>query len=410
MDIHDVKKEMRSRAILFSLIAGTALNVLNSDYYSPVFFRNGSFPVLGLEKILATFLVLFILFLYFQRFFTVIYLALLNIKNAFFMVDRQNKVIFVSNKLVEQLNKNETTLRKYSYCDLIGIETTDLIAKFGFSWDERNEFLAKFDRHGEIDGQNQILGRRVNGKRYGYISSSNLGLVPDPAFPAQGMFIPKNDLSEKEITAVMMLAKAAESKDKCTGDHILRLRSYSKAMGIRLGFSEDDLEILDFGSILHDVGKIAIEDKVLNKPGKLNPEEWEAMKTHALKGGEIIRYGTDPFFSKVAVIPEQHHENFDGTGYPRGLKGEEISLFAKIVAIVDTFDALESVRPYKQGFPMEIIYAEMERTRGKKFDPAVLDMFYEVLMQERIVWKEFLTTSSSKSFVAKATTQDFIKT
>lgn len=410
MDIHDVKKEMRSRAILFSLVAGTALNVLNSDYYSPVFFRNGSFPVLGLEKILATFLVLFILFLYFQRFFTAIHLALLNIKNAFFMVNRQNKVVFVSNKLVEQLNENETTLRKYSYCDLIGIETTDLIAKFGFSWDERNEFLAKFDMHGEIDGQNQILGRRVNGKRYGYISSSNLVLVPDPAFPAQGMFIPKNDLSQKEITAVMMLAKAAESKDKCTGDHILRLRSYSKAMGIRLGFSEDDLEILDFGSILHDVGKIAIEDKVLNKPGNLNPEEWEVMKTHALKGGEIIRYGNDPFFSKVAVIPEQHHENFDGTGYPRGLKGEEISRFAKIVAIVDTFDALESVRPYKQGFPMEIIYGEMERARDKKFDPIVLDIFYEVLMQERILWKEFLTNSPSKSFVAKATTQDLVKT
>lgn len=400
MDIQEVKQEMMERSIVFALFAGAVLNAINNSHYFAIFFRSGSFPVPGLVKILATFLVLLVLVQHAQSIFTAIYLALLNIKNAFFMVNRHNKVVFVSNKLVEELNKNELPLRKYSYCDLIGIETPDLIAKFGFSVEERNKLLDKFAFHGEIDGQNQILGKLLNGKRYGLIASSNLALAPDPAFPAQGMFIPKNDLIQKEITAVMMLAKSAESKDKCTGDHILRLRVYSKAVGTKLGLSEDDLEILDFGSILHDVGKIGIEDKILNKPGKLNPEEWDVMKTHALKGGDILRYGNDPFFSKISLIAEQHHENFDGTGYPKGLKGDEISILARIVAIADTFDALESVRPYKQGFPMETIHEEMERARGKKFDPAVLDVFYEVLMQERVIWKEFLAPSFPKGFVA----------
>lgn len=405
MDIHDIKIEMRNRSLLFSLVAGIVLNAINNSHYFAAFFRNGSFPVVGGLKILATFLVLLLLAQYSQSFFTAIYLALLNIKNAFFMVNRHNKVVFVSNKLVEELNKNVSAPRKYGYCDLIGIKTDELIAKFGFSWKERNRLLEKFALHGEIDGQNQVLGKRVNGNRYGFVGSSNLALASDPAFPAQGMFIPKNDLSQKEITAVMMLAKAAEGKDKCTGDHILRLRSYSKAMGIRLGLSEDDLEILDLGSILHDVGKIVIEDKILNKPEKLNPAEWEVMKTHALKGGEIIRNGNDSFFSKVAVVSEQHHENFDGAGYPNGLKGNEISMLARIVAVADTFDALESIRPYKQGFPMETIYEEMEQLRGKKFDPAVLDVFYEVLIQERMAWNEFLTASPAISIAAKTTTR-----
>ena len=188
----------------------------------------------------------------------------------------------------------------------------------------------------------------------------------------------------------MMLAKAAEDKDKNTGEHIMRMRHCSLAVGQTLGLSEDDLEILDFGSILHDVGKIAIADEILNKPGEFNPHEWEIMKTHASKGGEILRNGNDPFFAKVALIPDQHHENYDGTGYPKGLKGEEIDLLARIVAVADTFDALSNKRPYKRKFSMEEIFKKMEAQRDKKFDPFILDSFYECLIKNEIPWRDFL--------------------
>lgn len=393
MNLNDVKKEMGKRSLLTAVIVGTILNLINNSDNFTMVFESDRLPWWGLGKVFATYMIPFIVAFYSQRYFMSIYLALINVKNAFYMANGKGKVVFVSNKLVDELNKNNEGQSGYrfNYCNLLGVSIKNLYSKFGFDEYETEELLKNFKENGEVDGHNQIIGKLVNGKRYGLVASQNLALVQDPCFPAQGMFIPKDDLSQMELGAVMMLAKAAESKDENTGKHIMRMRKGCRALGQKMGLSEDDLEILDLGSILHDVGKIGIEDKILNKPGKLTPDEWEIMKTHTSKGGEILRNGNDAFFDKVAVIPEQHHENFDGTGYPKGLKGDAIDLLAGIVAVVDTFDALASKRPYKEKFSKEEIFQEMESQRNKKFDPTILDAFYETLKAEKNQEADFLS-------------------
>lgn len=367
--------------MLTGAVVGTILNLINNQDIFRVVFESAPLPWWELGKVFLTYLVPFAVAYSSQYHFMGINLALNNIKNAFYLADRKGKIVFVSNKLVDELNKNNdaSSGHRFNRRDLLGVSIKKLYAWFGFDENETEAILKKFQEDGEIDGHNQIIGKLVNGKRYGLIASQNLALAPDPCFPAQGMFIPKNDLSHMELAAVMMLAKAAESKDQDTGSHIMRMRKGCRAVGLAMGLSEDEMEILDFGSILHDAGKIGIEDKILNKPESLTPDEWEIMKTHALTGGEILRSGNDAFFTKVAVIPEQHHENYDGTGYPKGLKGDQIDLLARIVAVVDTFDALSNKRHYKDALPKDEVIMEMEKQRGRKLDPFILDAFFETL-------------------------------
>lgn len=390
MNLNDVKKEMGKRSLLIAVIVGTILNLINNSDNFTMVFESDRLPWWGLGKVFATYMIPFIVAFYSQRYFMGIHLALSNVKNAFYMADGKGKVVFVSNKLVDELNNNNEGQSGYrfKYCNLLGVSLKDLYSKFGFDENETKELLKNFKKNGEVDGHHQIIGKLVNGKRYGLVASQNLALVQDPCFPAQGMFIPKDDLSQMELGAVMMLAKAAESKDENTGKHIMRMRKGCRALGQKMGLSEDDLEILDMGSILHDVGKIGIADQILNKPGKLDPDEWEIMKTHSSKGGKILRNGNDPFFAAVAAIPEQHHENYNGSGYPKGLRGDKINLLARIVAVVDTFDALASKRPYKEKFTNAEIFHEMEAQRGKKFDPEILDTFFKCLEHKKCLLKD----------------------
>lgn len=392
MNYAEVKKEITIKAMVVAAIIGTILNLTLNNLYLPMLLGSMPFSWLGFGKILIPYVVPFVVALYTQRSLIPIYLALLNLENPFYIINNKNQIKFISNKLIDELNANHarTEAKRYSYCNIVGMNIEDLSALFGFFDYERKELMENFSKYGEVDGPHQIIGKRVNGKRYGYICSSNQALDPICSMPSQGMFLRKDDLTQKDRSMVMMLAKAAENKDKNTGEHIMRMRHCSLAVGQTLGLSEDDLEILDFGSILHDVGKIAIADEILNKPGEFNPHEWEIMKTHASKGGEILRNGNDPFFAKVAVIPEQHHENYDGTGYPKGLKGEEIDLLAKIVAVADTFDALSTKRPYKEKFSREEVFKKMEAQRNKKFDPFILDAFYKCLIVNKIPWRDFL--------------------
>ncbi|MFQ5444190.1 MAG: HD-GYP domain-containing protein [Nitrospinales bacterium] len=392
MELKDVTKLTLKRALITSAMVGTILNILTNSHYFPMFLDFSRFSWIGLGKILGTYTVPFVVGLYSQKFFIPSYMALLNIKNAFYLLDKNKRVIFVSRKLVEELNEvlqNEGE-KKLTYQDIIGMKIEDLISKFGFHEPEREEILKRFKQFGELNSHNQVLGKMVNGRRYGKICSANPAISSDPDTPSQGMLIRKDDLNLKDRAVAMMLAKAAESKDGYTGKHILRMRKRSCAIGIKLGLSEEDLDILDLGSILHDVGKIGVEDKVLTKLGTLDSEEWKSMKTHPAKGGAILRIGKDPYFNKVALIPEQHHENFDGTGYPAGLQGDEINLLSRIVSVVDNFDALYSERPYKEPFLMEEVFKIMQKERGKKLDPKILDAFFEVLVEEKTKWSEFL--------------------
>jgi len=172
-------------------------------------------------------------------------------------------------------------------------------------------------------------------------------------------------LSEYETLEV--LSKAAEYKDPETASHIARVAHYSKLLGRASGLSKEEQEILYYASPLHDIGKIGIIDDILLKPGKLTAEEFDEMKTHTIKGGDILKDKTNPFLVAGKTIALTHHEKYNGKGYPNGLKGEEIPLYGRIVAVADVFDALTSVRPYKEAWSFEKALNLLIDERGQQF-------------------------------------------
>ncbi len=187
----------------------------------------------------------------------------------------------------------------------------------------------------------------------------------------------KHDRTQREIIA--LLGGTVESRSKETGAHIQRVAGYSRMLAIKLGLSVEEVDIIKMASPLHDIGKIAIPDAVLNKPGKLSAEEWALMQTHAEEGHKLLSQQDSDVFNAAAVIAKEHHEKWDGSGYPAGLKGEAIHIYGRITALADVVDALSSDRCYKKAWPMEQVLELVKAERGKHFDPQVVDAFLENL-------------------------------
>ncbi len=196
------------------------------------------------------------------------------------------------------------------------------------------------------------------------------------------------EIAATRDVAVFALAKLAESRDPETGEHLERLRSYSQILGEELRakgpyhdkIDEHFLEDLYRSSPLHDIGKVGIPDSILRKPGRLTPAEFEVMKQHTTIGAEALEQamhltGSGGFLRMAVDIARDHHERFDGTGYPSGLKGLAIPLPARIVALADVYDALTSVRVYKEAYPPEQARSLILEQEGKHFDPAVVEAF-----------------------------------
>lgn len=180
-------------------------------------------------------------------------------------------------------------------------------------------------------------------------------------------------LKKAHLDSVKVLVEAIEAKDSYTRGHSDRVRRMSVGIGLRLGFSKMKLENLEYGSLLHDIGKIGIRDNVLQKKGALNSSEYQCIQQHPLIGAKILA-GIEFFKDKIPMI-RNHHENFDGSGYPDRLKGEEIPLGARIIAVSDVFDAMTSLRPHRKAMHPEEALIEMERGMGKQFDPHLMDIF-----------------------------------
>ncbi len=179
--------------------------------------------------------------------------------------------------------------------------------------------------------------------------------------------------TQKEI--LFTLGEIVETRSKETGNHVKRVAEYSKQLAIMYGLSEEESELLRLASPMHDVGKVGIPDGILNKPGKLTPEEFEVMKSHASIGYTMLKHSQQKIISSGAIIALQHHERVDGTGYPQGLKGEDIHIFARVTALADVFDALGSERVYKQAWPLERILDYIQEQRGRQFDERLVDLF-----------------------------------
>ncbi len=186
------------------------------------------------------------------------------------------------------------------------------------------------------------------------------------------------NLEAFSLDSIYRLTRAAEYKDEDTGAHIKRMSHYSAAVARQMGLSEDVIRRILYAAPMHDVGKLGIPDRILLKPGKLDRDEWEIMKQHTTFGGKILEGAKAGYLRLGEVVALTHHEKWDGSGYPRGLKGKEIPGVGRIVAIADVFDALTSKRPYKEPFSLEKSFAIIEEGRGNHFDPAVVDAFLAI--------------------------------
>lgn len=183
--------------------------------------------------------------------------------------------------------------------------------------------------------------------------------------------------TQKEV--VFTMGAIGESRSKETGNHVKRVAEYSKLLALYYGLDEKEAEMLKQASPMHDIGKVAIPDAVLNKPGRFDEAEREIMNTHAALGYEMLKHSNRPLLKTAAIVANEHHEKWDGSGYPNGLSGENIHIYGRITALADVFDALGSDRVYKQAWDDEKIFNLFKEERAKHFDPKLVDIFFEHL-------------------------------
>ena len=203
------------------------------------------------------------------------------------------------------------------------------------------------------------------------------------------------ELAESQKAAIHMLGEAGHYNDEDTGVHIWRMAAYSDAIARKAGWHVKKARQLQFAAPMHDTGKIGIPDAILKKPGKLTSEEWVTMRSHTEIGYGILAKSDTPLFKMAADIALYHHEKWDGSGYPKGLSGEKIPECARIVAIADVFDALTMERPYKTAWSVDEAFSEIERCRGKHFDPNLTDCFLDI-KDEILTIKDRWDTAEAK--------------
>jgi putative two-component system response regulator len=225
--------------------------------------------------------------------------------------------------------------------------------------------------YGEVQGQKELLEERVRERTA--------------------------DLQESYLETIFTMTRAAEYKDEDTGAHVQRISYYTRDLARKLGMDEEFVDRIFFASPMHDIGKIGIQDRILLKPGGFTPEEWAIMKGHPLMGWKILGNSRSPYLMMGAEIALNHHERWDGGGYPNGKRGEAIPLSARIMNICDVYDALRSKRPYKAAFDhgkaVEIMTRGDGRTEPGHFDPVLLHLFAE---EHELFERVFLAWSGSK--------------
>jgi hypothetical protein len=197
------------------------------------------------------------------------------------------------------------------------------------------------------------------------------------------------ELKKAQEEIVMRLSIAAEFRDSTTYNHLVRMSLYSYLIAKEMGFDEEWCEKLKLAAPMHDIGKLGIKDMILLKPAKLTDEEFEEMKKHTIYGYEILKDSTIDILKMASNVALCHHEKYDGTGYPRGLKGEEIPIEARIVAVADVFDALTSRRPYKEPYEIGRAVEIIEKDSGKHFDPKVVQAFKKALPEIIKILKKY---------------------
>ncbi|GGA07892.1 transcriptional regulator [Paenibacillus marchantiophytorum] len=197
------------------------------------------------------------------------------------------------------------------------------------------------------------------------------------------------ELESTQQEIIYTMGEITETRSKETGHHVKRVAEYSHLLAIKYGLPAQEAEVIRLASPMHDVGKVGIPDAILNKPGALTKEEFDIMKTHSNLGYEMLKHSNKQVLNAAAIIAGQHHERYDGTGYPLGLKGEQIHLYGRITALADVFDALCSDRVYKKAWELDRVLDLLKTERGKHFDPDIVDIFLTNLDQFLVIKEQY---------------------
>lgn len=193
------------------------------------------------------------------------------------------------------------------------------------------------------------------------------------------LIVAQDEIANTQRDVVYTMGAIGESRSRETGNHVKRVAEYSKVLALHYGLEPEKAELLKIASPMHDIGKVAIPDAILNKPGKFTEEEWEIMKTHSSLGYEMLKGSQREILQAAAIVAKTHHEQWDGNGYPESLKGEAIHIYGRITAVADVFDALGSDRCYKKAWEDEKIFELIKNGSGKHFDPTLVDIFFKHL-------------------------------
>jgi PAS domain S-box-containing protein len=291
-------------------------------------------------------------------------------KNVNFTKIDLNGIITDTSELFCRISgyKKEELIGKH-YCFLripyVSAEASKLLTKL-----EKNKYLKQEVKHIRKDGSFYWLKEEYSPK---YNKKGNL----------IGYRVIKQDIThakdieqvQKEI--IFNMGSIGESRSKETGNHVKRVAEYSKILAVKYGLCEAEAEMLRQASPMHDIGKVAIPDSILNKKGALSEQEKQIMQTHAQKGYDMLRVSDRPLLKAASIVALEHHEKWDGTGYPYNKKGNQIHIYGRITAVADVFDALGSDRCYKKAWEDERIFKLFKEERGKHFDPKLVDIFFE---------------------------------
>ncbi|MCF7890407.1 PAS domain S-box protein [Candidatus Bipolaricaulota bacterium] len=280
-----------------------------------------------------------------------------------------------------EVNKTACEMTGYSKEELLDMGITDLHPSQA-SEDAREAFEKLLDE-GEM--RTELSYTRKDGtKRHFLVNSVR---ISEDRYLGFTLDITERKKAEKKLEQTTLetlqaLNRTIEAKDEYTGGHIDRVQRLSVKAGRKLGLSEEKLEQLRYASILHDIGKIGVPDSILGKPGELNEREWEEMEKHPEVGERIVSQVDR--LKRAAKIIGQHQERYDGTGYPKGLQGDEITLEAQIVAVADAWDAMRTDRPYREALPREEAMRELKENAGTQFDPEIVEVMLELIEEGEI--------------------------
>ncbi|ULL14619.1 HD domain-containing protein [Paenibacillus sp. H1-7] len=238
-----------------------------------------------------------------------------------------------------------------------------------------------YNTDGDIMGAYQAINKLTAEGQFSVKDLEQLTLVAAYAGKSLESALLSYEIEETQKEIIFTMGEIGEIRSKETGNHVKRVAEYSYILALGAGLSQEEAELLKIASPMHDIGKVAIPDEVLNKPGKLTEEEFEMMKAHTTIGYGLLKNSSRRILKAAAIVAYQHHEKWNGTGYPQGLKGEEIHIYARITAVADVFDALGSDRVYKKAWELERIIDLFREERGRHFDPRIVDAFMEHLLQ-----------------------------